>query len=326
MEVRVVPAFSEGDPRKLPGASQGNPGTYLVRAVLGVPGVASVLTALDFESLEGDSLVELPPRGSRVALPLGPAPGIPELRVWMLPNRRGRAARAELQFAADGFDAARKFSYDVLAPMMSRLSFDHDVALDLAATEITELATGSRLLTGTVVGHRGAPWVSQEIDVRSTVACRALLSSYREGMNSQSPFLRALSFARVIEGAMRLRQSRAAAVVASGGRPNEPSERIPSDLTELGVEERDEPWRQMFSPFLGKKFTAVMEQLRPPIRNAVAHLDPESPTDSLVADRWADVDTVDKGGAVLAYMARSLLMHEISVAQDPGPVPRLNEH
>jgi hypothetical protein len=145
-------------------------------------------------------------------------------------------------------------------------------------------------------------------------------------MNSQSPFLRALSFARVIEGAMRLRQSRAAAVVASGGRPNEPSERIPSDLTELGVEERDEPWRQMFSPFLGKKFTAVMEQLRPPIRNAVAHLDPESPTDSLVADRWADVDTVDKGGAVLAYMARSLLMHEISVAQDPGPVPRLNEH
>jgi hypothetical protein len=207
---------------------------------------------------------------------------------------------------------------------MSRLSSDHDVALDIVATEVTELATGSRLLTGTVV-VRGALWASQDVDVRSTVECRALLSSYREGMNSQSPFLRALSFARVIEGAMRLRQSRTAAVVASGGQPSEPSERVPSDLAELRLEERDEHWERMFSPFLGKKFTAVMEQLRPSIRNAVAHLDPESPTDSLVADRWADVETVDKAGPVLAYMARSLLMHEILVAQGPRTAPTSNE-
>jgi len=116
---------------------------YRVRAVLGVPGVASVLTALDFDSLEGDSVVELPPGVTSVALPLGPAPANPELSVWVLPNRFGRAASAELQFVADSFDSARKLSYDVLAPMMSRLSFDHDVALDIVATEITEVATAS---------------------------------------------------------------------------------------------------------------------------------------------------------------------------------------
>ena len=183
MELRVVPTFSEDDPRNLSGGPQGNPGTYLVRVALCVPGVASVLKVLDFETLEGDSLIELPSRVSRAALPLGPAPGTPELTVWLLPNRQGRAARAELQFAADGFDAARRFSHDVLAPMMSRLSFDKDVALDIVATEITELATGSRRLTGTVVG-KGALWASQDVDVRSTVECRALLSSYREGMNA----------------------------------------------------------------------------------------------------------------------------------------------
>jgi hypothetical protein len=201
--------------------------------------------------------------------------------------------------------------------MMSRLSFDHDVALDIVATEITEVATGSRLVAATAAG-RGAPWVSQDVDVRSTVECRALLSAYREGMNSPSRFLRALSFARVIEGAVRLRQSRAAAVLASGGRPREPSERIAGDLGELGLAESDEPWKQMFTPFLGRKFTTVMDRLRPTIRSAVARLDPESPTESLVADRWADVETVGKAAPVLAYMARSLLEHEISVAQGPG--------
>jgi hypothetical protein len=314
MEIRVVPTFPEGDPRNLAGGPQGNPGMYRVRAVLGVPGLASVLTVLDLDSLEGDTLVELPPGVTRVALPLGPAPSTPELRVWLIPNRFGRAARAEMEFPAEGFDSARKFSYDVLAPMMSRLSFDHDVALDIVATEITEVATGSRLVAATVIG-RGSAWVPQEVDVRSTVACRALLSSYREGMNSLSPFLRALSFARVIEGANRLRQNRAAAVVAAGGRPSKPSEHIPSSLAELGLSGSDEPRRQMFTPFLGKKFTVGMEQLRPAIRNAVAHLDPESAAESLVADRWADVETVDKAGPVLAHMARVLLTHEISVAQ-----------
>ena len=147
------------------------------------------------------------------------------------------------------------------------------------------------------------------------------MSSYREGMNSPSPSLRALSFAKVIEGVMRLRKSRAAAFVASCGRPSDPSERIPGDLAELGLAESDESWRQTFTPFLGKKFTAVMEKLRPAIRNAVAHLNPESPTESLVSDRWADVETVDEAGPVLAYMSRLLLMHGIKVSQVPGTAP-----
>jgi len=230
----TVSKSGDGDARNLPGGPHGNPGMYSVRAVLGVPGAASVLTALDFDSLEGDTLLQLPLRATRVAMPLGRGAGVPELRVWLTPNRYGRVARAELEFPADSLGSARRFSYDVLAPMMSRSSFDHDVALDIVATEITEVATGSRLVAATVAG-RGAPWVSQDVDVRSTVECRALLPAYREGMNSQSPFLRALSFARVIEGAVRLRQSRAAAVLASGGRPREPSERIPGDLGELGV-------------------------------------------------------------------------------------------
>ena len=67
-------------------AGRGIPGMYRVRAVLGVPGVASVLMALDFDSLEGDSY-RTASWGPSVALPLGPAPATPELSVWVLPNR-----------------------------------------------------------------------------------------------------------------------------------------------------------------------------------------------------------------------------------------------
>ena len=63
---------------------------------------------------------------------------------------------------------------------------------------------------------------------------RVLLSAYREGISSTEPLWQALSLYRVAEGVRQMRQARAAAAVAEGDTPNEPSERVPSDLTTVG--------------------------------------------------------------------------------------------
>jgi hypothetical protein len=274
-----------------------------------------VLTAVDFELLEGDSLIQLPTRLRRVVMPLALTPGTVDVEVSVFANRQGRIASAEMAFEATGFDEARAQTHAVLAPLLSRLSFDHEVAMDTVALEITELATESRLLTGRVVGRR-VDWVPQESAVRSTPETRSLLSTYREGLNAESPFLRALSFAKVIEGVTLLRRERGAAAAASGGTASDPRGRIPTDLAELDIAEHDLLRKEAFAPYLGKKFTMVIDELRPTIRHAVAHLDPQVSGSSLVADRWSDVRTVESAGEVLGYMARVLLKYEILRAQD----------
>ena len=317
MEFRVVPQFPPGDPRNLPGGPAGNSGRYLVQSVLGVPGVDSVLRVLSLDSLEGDSLVQLPRGATRVSMPVGQHPTTPDVDITLNANRYGRLARADLIVNADGFDTAHALSYNLLAPLLSRLSFDHNVAIDMVAIEITEVLTGSRLIGARMVG-RGADLMLQDQAIHSTAETRALLSTFREGVNAESPFLRALSFAKVVEGATHLRNARSSSIAASGGRPSEPAERIPPDVDALAIDGRDEVARQAFNPYLGKKFTTVMENLRPTIRNAIAHLDPRA-EHSLVADRWAHFQTVEKATPVLAYVARVLLGHEIEVVQTQAP-------
>jgi hypothetical protein len=70
-------------------------------------------------------------------------------------------------------------------------------------------------------------------------------------------------------------------------------------------------------PYLGRKFTSIWkEDLRDRVRNAVAHLRADAP--SLTADRAEDIGICREAVPLLHYMARTMLMQEIS-DQDNWP-------
>lgn len=316
VEVGVVPEFPAGDPRNEVAGPEGRRGEYVATAVLCVPGVNSVLESVALQT--GDSLLAVPSGLVRVVCPIGEEPDVPRIEVHFFPNKHGRLGHAEMRYIADHFEDARRIAHDVLMPALSRWSFDHDVALQVSLLHISEVSTGTQWIAGVLVGAVQLLSFGEEA-VRSTPECRTLLSSYREGLNAENPFLQALSFARVIEGVGRQRQVRVQQLLKEGTTPTpRPSERIPLDIAAEWPGPTDSVVREAMTAYAGQKFTSVMERLRPTIRNAVAHLDPTGEEHTLVADRWEDVRTVLRAVPVLRYMARVLLEDEVRVAQLPS--------
>ena len=72
----------------------------------------------------------------------------------------------------------------------------------------------------------------------------------------------------------------------------------------------DELQRESFALYLCRKFSDVMDnELRAPIRNAVAHLDPSG--DVLSADRWAEMTRCEEALPVLQYIAHKMIGYEL---------------
>ena len=137
---------------------------------------------------------------------------------------------------------------------------------------------------------------------------RLLLFAYREGISSTEPLWQALSLLRVAEGVLQMRKARTAAAVAAGQTPTQRAERVPTDLTAIG-QPNDPGLIDSLKPYTGRKFTAVLDDIRPALRNAIAHLDPDNTV--LVHDRWDDVQKVEQALPGLRWIARQLLDAEL---------------
>jgi len=90
------------------------------------------------------------------------------------------------------------------------------------------------------------------------------------------------------------------------------TEVIPPDDADFPVTDPVE--RLCFVPYFGKKFGSIMEGLRPTLRNALAHLDPERAV--LIADSYADTAKCYEAVPVLKFIAREMLDHEIATQMD----------
>ncbi len=66
-------------------------------------------------------------------------------------------------------------------------------------------------------------------------------------------------------------------------------------------------------PYAGKKFTAVLDDIRATLRNSIAHLEPGN--NPLGHDTWADIQRVHSILPALRWMARQLL--ETELAEQP---------
>jgi len=284
---------------------EGAPGFYKVTFILGIPGEATATRAVNINKLmnSGDSLLEVPHlKEVRVTV----EDDRTNATVRFFRNRHGRLARVEMRFLALNRRSAEQSAYDLVHPILSWWSYLHDVAIDTIGYEILEESTEIRSFHFNVIGSI-KPFRLDHLSV-STPEHRAILSAYREALNATNVFYRFLCFYRVIEGIRKLREKRRRAALEAGEHYRDPGERIPTELSNISDFGSDELER--FYPYLGKKFTAVIDELRPVIRNAVAHLNPnESP---LVIDRFDDVLRCREILPVMRYMCREMLRTELS--------------
>ena len=68
---------------------------------------------------------------------------------------------------------------------------------------------------------------------------------------------------------------------------------------------------ESFRPFLGRKFSSIVDHFRPLVRNAIAHLDPAQ--DVLDIDRFQDVQACERAVPILRYIARTLIRFELII-------------
>jgi len=179
----------------------------------------------------------------------------------------------------------------------------------VVATQITERMTGSALMRGFFLGQQQP--ASLELDAGGSPDQLALLACYREACNALNPMVRALWFARIIEGIRNRRQARSERAIARGESPVGPSERFPDDVTTIRAQPAE---REELRPYAGRKFNAVADHFKTVIRNSIAHLDPTR--HALIGDRYEDVEAALKAIPALKYMSREMMATELTISDE----------
>jgi hypothetical protein len=299
----------------LPGMADrpsGAPGLYDIVFVLGVPGVSSVATSLNFDGIVagGDSLLH----GSGLQVRLESSDGQSLHTARMVSNRSGRLAQIHLTITANDFSSAEIEAFDAVMPTLSRIAFEADTPVEVTATLLTEQATQTRQIGATLVG---AVQPAPEIAGTTTPELRMFLATYREGLNANSPLYQALSFFKIVEGITKFHTSRVRTAKKRGAvEPADPmARRIPAERKDLvGMTD----WaRDLFTPHLGSNFGDIRDAVEDTIRNAVAHISPGM--DLRIADYAADIRACRDITPVLRYIARDLIQEELAGRSGAGP-------
>jgi hypothetical protein len=228
------------------------------------------------------------------------------LTIKLYKNTEGRFSTAQVSILADNFTNAEHEAYDLIYPLISWFSFQHDAALEIRSQEVLENSTGVRRITIGIIGEVKS-FLEIESHIPSTEEFRSLFSTYREALNATSPFYQFLCFYKVIENINCLRSEKKKAIIAKGEQPHQPGEIIPSSVdTNTNI---DVDFHSLFKPFLGRKFTFVCEKFRGVLRNAIAHVDPNQII--RLNDRFQDVTECLHAIPVIKYMAREMIRTEI---------------
>ena len=312
MTYTAVPVFSHGDA----GPPEGGQGVYDVVVSLAVPGrdVVMLNIDLDAETKTGDSQIEGVGGTAQVFVDAGHA-----LDINFIVNDRGRLAQMRFAVEAKNFADADTFTHNIVMPLLSRLSFETNTALDIRAIMMIERSTSIQRISGRVAGNVVKV---KNFEGLMTPELGPYLASYREGMNADSPIYQALAFFKVVEGVSSFHVNRTRSAKAKAASPStvpDPdSHKIPS--TEKDLPDQDEWTIECFKPYLGKTFAEMKVEFQIPIRDAVAHIKPRM--DFHTPDNYEDIMKCRTAVPVLRYMARVLIEAEIDDLRNaPKPSP-----
>jgi hypothetical protein len=304
----VVPKYPPDDPRSYPQTTtEGSPGKYKVTCAPAIPGKNHFQDSLNFPQImgSGESLLWMGKDARESVIDLHN--GIKPVPITFSPDQNGSLSQIQLTFDAANFDSAFRIAYDAISPLLSRLSFVYNIAIDIKAYEVEEQKTKTRMWWVAVLGTKITTNPKTLVQTNISDQLGPILAAYREAMNTTNVFYQVLCYYKVIHACqslkgVRLRES------SQAREQDEPSEQFPDDIKDIPLD--DSTHAPHFRPFLGKKFGWVRDQYRGLLRNAIAHLDPQQV--SLCSDRLDDVSACLKAIPVLRYMARQLLGVEMA--------------
>lgn len=304
-----VPDFPPNHPLALILRSpEGSNGIYRVTFVLGIPGKELFLDSINIEAERhtGTSLLQMPPGAAFIHIGLVDTEKQILGEMDCLANTNGRVACVQLRLHAANFIEAQRKAFNQVMPMLSRWSYEYNVALDIKYSETVEEQTLTERFEFNLIGKE-KPLGYGHIGL-SRPEYRPIFAAYREAMNATNVFYQILCFYKVIEGIKNVRKKRKNALLAAGAEYKAPSdEMIPVSLADL--QSVSHYLLESFQPYLGQKFTKVLDQFRGVFRNAVAHL--EIAGDSLMADEFDDVTKCERAIPVIRYISRAMLHHEL---------------
>jgi hypothetical protein len=219
-------------------------------------------------------------------------------------NGNKQIAGCEFSVQAQNFRDASEKGYDQVMSILSAICFIYDVPIGLAGGEITEENTGSKRFDFYVMGYQKHFSLENRVTNYSP-ACIPILSAYREGLGTNNPFYRFLSFFKAIEGVINRRK------VVKPTREEIQAyafpEIIPNDSSSLPEHMVDE----MLIYFSGRKFNYVIDKLRAFARNALAHIDPFQKV--LIQDRYRDLVECESYLNTVQYVAKYMIKNEFSI-------------
>lgn len=294
----VIAPIRDGEPEPSP---NGIPGKYRVTYLLTVPGTASFHSTLDCEAImrSGDSLLVVAPGTAELQFDFQHETG--PYRVRAKVNESHRLATMELELDSANLREAEIAAWNVTMPLMSTLAFVNSVPVEFSGYEVLELQTNVRVYAFGMIGEERALDFSRPLMYVAHLA--PAMSAFREGLGSTSPFYQFLSFYRALESVHHMRTNRNSKLPKSERRSHEETFPMP-ELAD--GEQLDGVMKQV----AGKRFKAIKEKMRPVMRNAVAHMDPEQAVK--IVDRFEDLEQILEWLPIVRYMAKRQLENELA--------------
>jgi hypothetical protein len=221
-------------------------------------------------------------------------------------------------FAINRKDAEQKAT-SAIQGLLSNLTSQLDIPLNIELIEVTEMATQSKGVSFVAA----FPLVSMAVRAAGTFTdpeFEHAVALYREGLNSNTPLYRFLCFYKILE-LSRKRRERLGRQNKSATDQDRTGERIPANdraalttwlnaLFYLNRDWDDGVFQQIFLPeVFGKKINNIFDNQLRPIRDKVAHGLLDS-GDFLLLDNAEDRQTVSKWLPLLRCLARRVMKND----------------
>ena len=327
------------DPR---GQFQNQPDKY--RIVFTLSRHAIDKQSLDFKG-EGDSFIQIAnPESERaeheadriVIFAAHTTPtGVEKIEVEGVPNKEGRLAQCIVEVAAPSFEEADRIAFGAVSGFLSTLAFEIDVPVRLGQLNIEQASTQNASMTYTCP-YPDVHLTAAGTDLNSIPYIHALLSLYREGINSSSLNYQFLCWYKVIEG-INWKRTEELSKQTAAEKANfklAVSEAVPNtqqDARQLiatafplldagGL--KDERWDHVApAEVLGWKFNRIRQEKLEVVRNKIAHMLSEPGGDlSLSPDTHSHRAEISRWITLLRVMARVMIRNEKSRHPKPPPI------
>ncbi|MDO8681865.1 MAG: methylamine utilization protein MauJ [Armatimonadota bacterium] len=227
---------------------------------------------------------------------------------YCYPNEAGSLSHINTTIKAESFENAESVALKHLTAILTQLSFERDVPIDIARIRVEEKSSGTYICEFIHPPYKRSALNNKlEPVVGEVPKLYHPLVLYREALGTASPVYQFLCFFKVIELVRELRRVRNKAAKASGASISFPQERL-----------QEEDWLNKHVPHdllkqaIGKNYTNICDNILRPIRHGVAHafLDNEGPA-ARPAEEMLNLDEVYRHLPLVKYIARQMILNEM---------------